>query len=467
MVIINGIEGFFNPESIAVIGATSDPKKFGNAITSNILNNNDLKSEIFLISNRSQIIRGLRTYNSILEVTRDIDLAVILVPANFVSNVIDQCIEKKVKKIIIISAGFGEINEDGKKLEKEIANKCKKSGIRVIGPNCVGIQNVNTGLNASFIQTPPKGSISMITQSGSFGVACLYEMNLNFLGCAKFANLGNLIDVSFDEILYYFKNDPETKVICIYVESISEGKTFFDTIKEIVPFKPIIAIKGGRTKIGMSAATSHTGSIASNYKILKAAVNQAGAIMCEDIYDYITALKTFSYLPMPKGDRIGVLTNSGGTAVLFSDYIEKFRFKLAEFSDDLKKKITPFLISLVKVINPLDMIAGAEEEQYYQVTKAMLEDPNIDIVVPCTVIPPFLGIKVDEHFSGMIRAWNETKREKPLIPLILFGNAFRELKLLAEKEKIPFFVTPREAGWCCKFLIDRMNFLKNVKIPNL
>ncbi|MEJ2277573.1 MAG: CoA-binding protein [Candidatus Lokiarchaeota archaeon] len=419
------IRKFFYPKSIAVIGATADPKKFGNAVTTNILTNDHLESKIFLVTHGSKEVCGKSTYESILDIEENIDIAIILVPAKYVEQVVDQCIEKKVNGIVIVTAGFGEIDEKGKEKEEKIAEKCRKAGIRVMGPNCVGIQNVDIGLNASFIQLPPKGQISMISQSGSFGCACFYEMERQNLGCSKFANLGNKIDVSFDEIINYFNKDETTQILSIYMENVSNGRKFFRSLEKINPNKPIVILKGGKSKIGMEAASSHTGSIATDYKLLKTAILQAGVTICEDISDFIIALKTFSFLPLPQGERVGVLTNSGGSSVLFSDNAEKFGLKFAHFSDELKKRVSKFLIPLVKLVNPLDMIAGAGEKQYYEVTKAMLENDNIDIVVGCCVIPPFLEMKSDEHYRGMIRAWNDTGRKKPVIPLMLFSEEFK------------------------------------------
>jgi len=381
------------------------------------------------------------------------------VPVNAVDSVIDQCIEKKVKGIIIVTSGFGERDEEGKKKERKIADKCREAGIRVIGPNCVGIQNADIGLNASFIQTPPQGEISMISQSGSFGCAIFYQMERDIVGCSKFANIGNGVDVSFEEFLSFFTQDVNTKIICIYIETISNGRKFYEKLKQISLKKPVIVLKGGKTTNGMLAANSHTGSIASNYKILKTAIIQAGAIMCETVSDFITAIKTLSFILPPDGEKVGILTNSGGNAVFFSDNLDKFNLKLAEFSDALKEKISPHLISLVKKINPLDMIGVAEEQQYYNVAREMFEDPGIDIVVGSAVIPPFLGMKPDEHFRGFIRAWNETGRKKPLIPLFLFSEGFEELKELAKKEKVPIFYTPHEAAYAINLLINRKNFL--------
>jgi len=342
-----------------------------------------------------------------------------------------------------------------------IVEKCKREGIRVIGPNCVGIQNADIGLNASFIQTPPHGEISMISQSGSFGCAVFYQMEREIIGCSKFANIGNGVDVSFDDFLTFFTDDDNTKVICIYLETLSNGRRFYEKLKEITLIKPVVVLKGGKTTTGMIAAKSHTGSIASNYEILKTAVTQAGAIMCENVSDFITAIKTLSFLKPADGNRVGILTNSGGNAVFLSDNVDKFNLRLAEFSDSLKEKIAPHLISLVQKINPLDMIGVAEEQQYYHVAKEMFEDPGIDIVVGSAVIPPFLGMNSDEHFRGLIRAWNETGRKKPLIPLFLFSEGFEELKQLAKTEKIPIFYTPHEAAYAIKILLTRKKFLSH------
>ncbi len=450
---------FFYPKTIAVIGATSNPKKFGNAVTINILKNKDIQSQLYLISHKSKEILGLKCYTSILEIPEHIDIAIILVPAKAVDGVIEQCIEKKVKGIIIITAGFGEINEEGKKKEQEIAKNCKEAGIRVMGPNCVGIQNLDIGLNASFIQAAPPGKISMISQSGSFGCAMFYAMASQNLGCSKFANIGNNIDVSFNEILDFFNEDKNTEIICIYMETITDGRVFLKTLKDIVLNKPIIVLKGGRTAYGMKAASSHTGSIATNYKMLKTSINQSRALLCENTSDFITALKAYSFLPLPKGEKIGVLTNSGGSSVLFSDKAEEFNLRLASFSETLIDKMKPYLISLVKFINPLDMIGVADKEQYYNVTKLMLEDPGIDIVVACVVIPPFLEMKSDEHYRGIIKAWNDTKRIKPLITLIMFAEEFSDIRDHSKKENTTIFFTPHDAAYAIKILIERMKLL--------
>jgi len=450
---------FFNPKSIAVIGATANPKKFGNAVTINILKNKNLKCKLFLVTQNSKEIMGIPCFQSILDISEEIELAIILVPAKTVNTIIEECITRKVKRIIIVTAGFGEINDEGKQAENLIADKCRMNNIRIMGPNCVGIQNTEIGLNASFIQAAPHGNISMISQSGSFGCASFYAMERENIGCSKFANIGNNVDISFVDILDYFNNDSNTKIICIYMETISHGRKFLELLKEIIPRKPIVILKGGRSPTGMKAASSHTGSIASNYKMLKAAIKQAGATLCESASDFIVALKTISFLPIPQGDKIGVLTNSGGSSVLFSDKAEEFGLTLVEFSRALQEKIRSHLISLVKFVNPLDMIGVAGETQYYEVTKAMLEDPDIDIVVPCLVIPPFLEMRSDEHYRGMIRAWNDTNRKKPIIPLIFFGESFEELKNYAQKENAPIFYTPQDAAFAAKILVERFRIL--------
>ncbi|MHA1719084.1 MAG: acetate--CoA ligase family protein [Promethearchaeota archaeon] len=451
---------FFYPQTIAVIGATDDPKKFGNAVTSNLLSNKNLEAHVFPISRKNPSVSGLKAYTSVKDVPVDLDLAIILVPAPVVPSIVDQCIEKKVKRIIIVTAGFGEINQEGKKIEQQMLEKCKSAGIRIIGPNCVGIQNVDIGMNASFIQSPIPGNISMVSQSGSFGCAVIDGMKWQNCGLSKFANIGNAIDVSFDDIIDYFKDDENSKVIAVYLESVKNGKRFYNGLKEISPKKPVVVLKGGRTSAGMAAAGSHTGSIASNYRVLKTAVEQAGGTMCKTIEEYIIALKTFSYLPLPRGKKIGVLTNSGGTGVLFSDKAEELDLELVKFSDNLKEKLSPHLISLVQKVNPLDMIAGAGEKQYYEITKAMLEeDSGIDIVVACGVYPPFLGMKFENNYRGIINAWNDTGRKKPVIPLLVFGNGYETIIDFAQQEHVPYFSSPSEAAYAIKILIQRMDFL--------
>jgi len=453
------ISKFFNPKSIALIGATSDPKKFGNAVTMNLLKNDNLDCEIFLVSHGSKVIRDIPTYKSILDIPKEIDIAFILVPAKYVEGVVEECIQKAVKGIIIITAGFGEIDQKGKALEKKIELKCKSAGIRVMGPNCVGIINADINLNASFIQMPPRGHISMISQSGSFGCASFYKMENQNLGISKFVNLGNKMDVSFDDILPFLMEDENTEIIAIYMEELLEGRKFLEIIKEVNKKKPIVILKGGKTKKGREAASSHTGSIATNYKLLKTAIKQSGVLLCENISEFIIALKSFSFIPIPKGSKLGILTNSGGTSVLFSDNAEKLGLDFATFSEELKNRISPYLYSLVKLINPLDMIAGARETQYYAITKSFLEDDDIDIVVGCCVIPPFLGMKSIEHYRGMIRAWDESHRKKPLIPLMLFSEGFDELINFTDENKTPIFYTPYEAAYAAKVLIQRYRYL--------
>ena len=450
------VQHFFYPETIAIVGATADPKKFGNAVTVNLVNNEGLKSELFPINPKSDEILGLQSYSSVIDVPKDIDLAIILVPSKAVPIVVDQCIEKKVKRIVIVSAGFGEIDEEGKKIQEEMAKKTTSAGIRIIGPNCVGIMNVDIGMNASFVITPTQGNVSMATQSGSFGAACLYEMEWQGIGFSKFANLGNMTDINLTDLIQYFKDDKATQVVCIYLENVVDGRKFYETLKEITQVKPTIILKGGRTSAGAKAASSHTGSIATDYSSLKAAIKQAGATLCESMNDYVTAIKAFSYSPLPTGNRVGLFTNSGGSAVLFSDNLEEFGLELAEFSAEFKEKINPFVIPLVKKVNPLDMIAGARGEEFYQVAKTMFEDHNIDIVIPCVVIPTFLEMQPDEHFKGVIRAWNDTGRKKPILPIFMSGKLMESVKKIAAEENAPIFMSPKEAAFAAKVLIDRM-----------
>jgi acetyl-CoA synthetase (ADP-forming) len=283
------------------------------------------------------------------------------------------------------------------------------------------------------------------------------------IGISKFVNLGNKIDITFDDILTYLKIDEDTEIISLYMEEIRNGRKFLESLIDVNQIKPVVMLKGGKTEKGREAASSHTGSIATNYTLLKTVSQQSGSILCENISQFITALKSLSFLPLPEGDNIGVLTNSGGSSVLFSDNAESLGLKFANFSEELKAKFSSHLIQLVKLVNPLDMIAGAGEEQYYHITKAMLQDNNIDIVVGCCVIPPFLEMKSVEHYRGMIRAWDETNRKKPLIPLMFFAEKFENLTKFAIKNDSPIFFTPYEAAYAIKVLQNRSHALNKRK----
>ncbi len=453
---------FFQPHSIAIIGATDNPKKIGYAITKNILENPKGNYKISLVSYKKGEILGHLAVSSILDLNQTIDLAIVLVPARFVESIISECIKKKVKSIIIVTAGFGEMGISGKNVQNRIAKQVHEANIRLIGPNCVGIQNISFGLNASFIQKPLAGGISMITQSGSIGAACIWEFNAQDMGMAKFTNLGNAADVQFYEILEYYSSDPETQVIAIYLESLQEGRQFYEMLQKVTRKKPVIILKGGTSTKGMQAAQSHTGSLSSNFSVFQAMVHQAGGILCDTLDEFITALKTFSYVPLPQGAKIAVVTGSGGSSVLFSDYAERFGFHFAIFSPELEKELGSHLIELVKMENPLDMIASADENTFYHVTKTLLASPEIDIIVPCSLVPPFLEQEPQSHMRGVLHAWQETGQKKPIIPLMVYGEMFPELQTLRRTHRFPLFFTPKEAATAVKYLLIRFKYLNRI-----
>lgn len=459
---MNQLDHLFNPRSICFVGATTDPMKIGSAIVKNLSKLLDSSLKIYFVAKKLKELHGSPVYSSILEIKAEIDLVLIMVPSKYVEQVIDECISIRVKGIIIMSAGFGELTKEGKIIEQRIVNKCNNVGIRVVGPNCVGLQNTQIDLNASFIQHPPKGNVGMVSQSGSLAAACIWKWRAQGIGCSKMINLGNASDIKIPEIVQYFQTDDETDVITVYMESIKNGREFVRILQKTTKTKPVLVLKGGRNPTGLTAAQSHTGSISTNYDILKAALTQAGGISCISLGEFNTGVKTFAHLPVPKGEKIGVITASGGGGVLYCDFLEDFNLKLSTFSETLKSQISEVVIPLVRLINPLDIIASADETNFYETTKILLQSSEIDIVVICSLVPPHQPGEPQSHMRGVLNAWDETGRQKPVIPIMINAENFSEISNLSHEGKMPIYYSPKAAAYATSLLIKRKNYLKKV-----
>ena len=303
------LNNFFYPKSIAIVGASNNPKKFGYEIMKNIIEGG-YKGKIIPINIREEEVMGLKAAKTIKEVREQIDLAIIAIPAVFVPQVIQECAEKGIKNIIIVSGGFSEVGEEGRKLEEQVVKIAKKNGIRIIGPNCVGIQNTEISLNASFVMRALPGSIGVITQSGALGASQIYLAISEGIGFSKFINLGNACDVSIPEAIKYLANDPQTKVIALYIEGVDEGKSFMEALRYATTKKPVVVVKAGRTEAGMRAVLSHTGSLAGKDVIFDAVFKQTGAIRVETLQQLFNVARLIVEQPPPSGKRVAIITLS-------------------------------------------------------------------------------------------------------------------------------------------------------------
>ena len=380
---MNSFDNFFYPKSIAIIGASSKPGNLSYELIGNLLKFN-YNGAIFPINPKADVVNTLRAYKSVLDVNGDIDLAVIMVPKALVLAAIDDCYKKNINSVILITAGFKETGAEGEKLENELLEKIQKYNIRLVGPNCMGIINSKPGvsLNGTFVLVEPhNGGIGFCSQSGALGAAVLKTVQQNDIGMGQFISIGNKADVTENDILEYWKNNDDIKVITLYLESFSNPVQFTQIVKQITKSKPVIIIKAARTSAGMKAASSHTGALASGDAIANALIEQSGAIRVYTVGQMFSLAKAFDKANNPRGKRVGVLTNAGGPAILCVDECAQNGLEVPEMSDEAKKKIMEFAAPEASLHNPVDLLPPASADMWAKAAKYMIEDDNFDSLI--------------------------------------------------------------------------------------
>ncbi len=367
---------FFNPKSIAIIGASRTPGKIGYTILENL--KNSFNGKIYPINPNAKEILGLTTYPSVLNVKEKIDLAIVVVPAEIVKNVVKECVKKKIKAIVIISSGFSEIGE--KERELELKKICKGKKTRIIGPNCIGIYKKDLDMiffPKDKLKRPPEGSISFITQSGAFGSILLDIMANEGVGISKFISIGNKVDVNEIELIEYLAKDLNTRCIALYLESVSDGEEFVKVAKKITKKKPIVCFKAGKTEKGSEAVASHTGALAGSHAVFSAALKQAGIIEAktsDEIFDFAKALAN---QPVMKDNKIAIVTDGGGFGVVATDKAIELGLELPSLSKNSIKKLKEFLPKYAITKNPIDLTGDATVERYQKALEIVLKDKNI------------------------------------------------------------------------------------------
>ena len=380
------LKKFFAPRSIAVIGASSRSGSVGQAVFANILQHG-YTGVLYPVNTRANSIMSVKAYTSVLAIPEEVDLAVIIVPRDTVSQVLAECGQKGIKGVIIITAGFKELGGEGVAQEEEVRETAKKFGVRLLGPNCLGIINTDpqVSLNASFAHlTPQPGNIALISQSGAVGVAALEYAHGEKIGLSKFVSVGNKADLNENDLLAYLQDDPLTEVILLYLEDLSRPQDFFKLAQEITgggPKKPILAIKSGRTAAGAKAASSHTGALAGSDAAYGALFAQCGVLRVEsleELFDYATA---FASQPLPQGNRVAIVTNAGGLGIMATDAAVRYGLDLASFQEATLKKLQTDLPPAANIHNPVDVLGDAREDRYGSALDAVLSDPGVDGVI--------------------------------------------------------------------------------------
>ncbi|RJP16616.1 MAG: CoA-binding protein [Candidatus Abyssobacteria bacterium SURF_5] len=377
----NDLEQILNPKSIAVVGATNRAGSVGLAIFSNLLAG--YQGVLYPVNPKAKAVHGVRAYPRLLDTPDEVDVAIIIVPAESVLPVVEEAIEKRVKGVVVISSGFKEVLGRGAELEVRLKEVVRKRGLRLIGPNCLGIINTNPSvcMNASFARKMPRpGNIAFISQSGALGTAVLDFAEGEGIGFSKFVSFGNKADVNELDLLRYLKDDPETDVILMYLEDISDGRRFIEIASEITwdSHKPILAMKSGRSPEGARAAASHTGSLAGSDLAYDALFLQSGIQRVESTSELFNTAAAFANQPMPKGNRIAVITNAGGPGIIATDAAIRHGLKLASLSPETCEKLRQHLPVTACINNPVDIIGDATHERYELAIRDILMDEAVD-----------------------------------------------------------------------------------------
>ncbi len=448
----NYLDYFFNPKTIALIGASEKPKSVGKAIFENLINFPS-KREIFAVNPNRKSILGYKSYKIINDIPKQIELAIIATPAFLVPKIVFQCKEAKVCSAIIISAGFKEIGEKGIKLEKEIW--LNKGNMRIIGPNCLGIMKPKNGLNATFASNIAlDGNIAFISQSGALGSAVLDWSLKEKIGLSAFVSVGSMIDINFADLINYFGNDPKTSSILIYMESISNPRAFLSAAKEVTLTKPIILLKAGKTTESAMAAKSHTGAIIGRDDVLNAALKRVGILRVDSIDDLFNMSEILSKQPTLKGPNLAIITNAGGPGVIATDSLILNKAKLANLQNKTFKALNKILPKVWSRNNPIDILGDASADLYYKTIKIVKKDKNVDgilvIVTPQFMTNPTkIAYKMKEFANAKI----------PIFGVWMGGELVEEGRKILALSNIANFQYPEIA---CKIFAYMWRYFDNI-----
>ncbi len=451
------MKALFEPKSVAVIGASRNKQNVGHGVLYNLVNggffntehNKAFKGKIFPVNPNADEILGLKCYSSLLNIKPDVDLAVIAVNSKFVPKVVSECVEKGVKGIIIISAGFAEMDEEGKKLQAEVVAMAKNARIPVVGPNCLGIINTNHNLNASFAPAmPPKGKIAFISQSGALADSVIDWALERGYGFSKLISYGNAAMLDINDFISYLDKDKETKAIAVYVESIKHGREFMRIAKKVS--KPIVIIKAGKTEQGIKAVSSHTGSLAGSYEVYKAAFKQSGVRLVENVEELFEVAKALSIQPELADNKIAIITNGGGAGVLTADYCLENGLELPKLNKHVMKELSSKMHPGWSKGNPVDLVGDALPERYKAALNALLKQDDVKGLIVIQTLQTMTDPV--ENAKAIISA-KKKFAEKPVIAVYMGGKFTREGKGYLEKSSIPVFNDPEKAVKVMKGLL--------------
>jgi acetyl coenzyme A synthetase (ADP forming)-like protein len=443
---VNALKLFFEPRAVAVIGASRERGTIGGEIFHNLLTYG-FKGPVYPVNPSANAIEGVPAYSSIEAISEPIDLAVIVVPATKVIEVAAACARKAVKALVVISAGFSETGKEGKTRQDELLKVCRSAGMRLIGPNCMGIANTNPAvlLDATFAPgVPPRGRVGFSSQSGALGLAIIEFANSLGLGISTFVSVGNKADISGNDLLRYWESDDDTDVILLYLESFGNPKKFSHIARRLGRKKPIVVVKSGRSAAGARATSSHTGALlAASDVTVDALFRQAGVIRTDTLAELFDVASLLANQPLPNGSRVGIITNAGGPAILCADACEARELNVPVLSEETQTKLRTFLPPGASVGNPVDMIASAPAEHYRQAIEIVAADSNVDALI--VIFTPPLVTRADDVANAIVEAADSIDKSKPLLSVFLSAQQAPKQLRMAER-CIPSYAFPETAA---------------------
>jgi len=437
-----GLDAIFAPESVAVIGATSRPGTVGRTVLENLLHGG-FRGKVYAVNAQHEEVLGLKAYKSVRDIPGPVDLAVVATPAATVSRIIGECVESGLRSAVVISAGFKERGAEGAALEQQIREQLRRSSMRLIGPNCLGIMNPTIGLNATFAKDAPQaGNVAFLSQSGALLTAILDWSHREEVGFSAIVSTGSMLDVGWGDLIYHFGDDPHTKSILIYMESVGDARSFLSAAREVALSKPIIVIKAGRSEAASRAAASHTGALTGSDEVLDAAFRRSGVLRVHNIADLFYMAAVLGRQPRPKGPRLTILTNAGGPAVLATDALVANGGELAELSPESLRRLNEFLPTHWSHDNPIDVLGDADSERYARALEVAAQDSNSDGLL--VILAP-QGMTDPAQIAERLKPYAKGSG-KPVLASWMGGNSVAAGEAGLNSAGIPTFSFPDTAA---------------------
>lgn len=435
------LEHFFSPNAVAVVGASRETGKVGYDVLKNMVTYG-YAGKVYPVNPKADNILGIKTYPSLREINDTVELAVIVLPALHVLEVVDECHAKGIDSIIVISAGFKESGIEGAARERELLRKIKQYSIRMLGPNCLGLIDTKSALNVSFAaDMPAPGNIAFISQSGALCTSVLDWAVQECIGFSKFISMGNKTDIDEIDLIQVVESDDQTKVVLGYLEGVKNGTVFMHTARKITKKKPMIIVKSGGTVAGAKAASSHTGTLAGAENAFDAACKQAGILRAKTVEELFDYARIFSHQPLPQGPRIAIVTNAGGPGIIAADAVERSTLKMATFSKNTLDILRSSLPAMANVYNPVDVLGDAKADRYHLVIEKVIEDLNVDMVL--IILTPQAMTEIEKTAEVIGDISNRTG--KPIVTSFMGGKRIEaSLKVMCQR-KVPNYSFPERA----------------------